>query len=637
MVSARPLRIAALVKQIPAFEELALGPDGRLVRDGVGAEIDPFCRRAVAQGVTMAAGSGGSCVVVTMGPPGAEDALREALACGANSAVLVSDPALAGSDSLVTARALAAVLRREGPFDLVLTGLHAVDSDTGQVGPEIAELLDLPFVSGVRELELVGEHLRLGCERDDGWVRAQVAMPAVLSVAERLCSPAKAGPDQWLPAGSDLIARVGVAELGEGPWGAAGSPTHVGQTRLLVTERRRRLLSGPLVEQVRQAVALLEAGGALDKEVGQEIFGVPVVSGAPSTVPPPAGPATTPVVAALVEPGRPRLGRELLGAAGRLARGIAGDAVAVVVVGDAAPSTLAASGAGRIVELVLPEASAADGSPGGSPDGPDEAMVASGVADWAEATAPWAILAPSTSWGRHIAGRVAARLGAGLIGDAIEVEVVDGRLLAWKPAFGGQLVAAVTSVSPVQMATLRPGVVAGVVARPPGRSDDVPAVPVFRVVLAERNGPVVLSGRVRDAAADLVPAAPVLVGVGQGVDPAAYGDLDALVSLLGAELVGTRKVTDQGWLPKTRQVGVTGHAVSPRLYVAIGLSGKFNHAVGVRRAGTVLAINTDPAAPIFDAADIGIVGDWREVIAGLTAELAKRVVTPARSTLPSAP
>jgi len=141
----------------------------------------------------------------------------------------------------------------------------------------------------------------------------------------------------------------------------------------------------------------------------------------------------------------------------------------------------------------------------------------------------------------------------------------------------------------------------------------------------------VLSGRVRDPVADLVPAAPVLVGVGQGVDPAGYGEIDALVALLGAELVGTRKVTDRGWLPKTRQIGVTGHAVAPRLYVAIGLSGKFNHTIGVRRAGTVLAINADPAAPIFDAADIGIVGDWREVVAGLAAELAERVGTAAGS------
>lgn len=137
-----------------------------------------------------------------------------------------------------------------------------------------------------------------------------------------------------------------------------------------------------------------------------------------------------------------------------------------------------------------------------------------------------------------------------------------------------------------------------------------------------------LSDRVRDPVADLVPRAPVLVGAGQGVDPAAYGELDDLVSLLEAELVGTQKVTDQGWLPKTRQVGVTGHAVAPRLYMAISLSGKYNHTVGVRRAGTVLAVNADPSAPISDTADIGIVGDRRETVARLTAELAVRMGAP---------
>ena len=150
-------------------------------------------------------------------------------------------------------------------------------------------------------------------------------------------------------------------------------------------------------------------------------------------------------------------------------------------------------------------------------------------------------------------------------------------------------------------------------------------IPVSRVVVAHRGGRVLLSDRVRDPVADLVQRAATLVAVGQGVDPAAYGELDALVALLGAELVGTRKVTDQGWLPKTRQIGVTGHAVAPRLYVAIGVSGKFNHSVGVRRAGTVLAVNDDPAAPIFDVADIGIVGDWRTAVAWLTTELAARI------------
>ena len=119
--------------------------------------------------------------MITLGPPPAEDTLREAIAWGADSGLLVTDAAFAGSDTLATARALAAVLRQEGPFDLILTGRNSVDADTGQVGPELAELLDLPFAGGVRELELGEGSLKVRCEYDDGYGESVVALPALLS------------------------------------------------------------------------------------------------------------------------------------------------------------------------------------------------------------------------------------------------------------------------------------------------------------------------------------------------------------------------------------------------------------------------------------------------------------------------
>src|SRR6476661_36633 len=131
------MRIAALVKQIPAFEEMELGPDGRLRRDGLDLEMNAYCRRAVAQAVALAAEHGGRCTVFTLGPPPAEDALREAIAWASArdvemDGVLITDRAFAGSDTLATAQALAAAIRHEGPFDLVLVGRNSVDADTGQ-------------------------------------------------------------------------------------------------------------------------------------------------------------------------------------------------------------------------------------------------------------------------------------------------------------------------------------------------------------------------------------------------------------------------------------------------------------------------------------------------------------------------
>ena len=188
-----PLRIAVLAKQVPLAESLEL-QEGRLVRTGVGVEMNPYCRRAVAQGVSLARDTGGTCTVVTLGPPGAEDVLREAVAWGADAGLHACDPAFAGSDTLATAGALAAVLRDAGPFDLILLGRNSIDGETGQVGPELAELLDLPFAGGVRRLHDGGAVWPLELEHDDGTQEVEVALPAVLSVAERLCDPVQGRP-----------------------------------------------------------------------------------------------------------------------------------------------------------------------------------------------------------------------------------------------------------------------------------------------------------------------------------------------------------------------------------------------------------------------------------------------------------
>ncbi len=256
------LRIASLAKQVPLAESLRL-EGGRLARDGVALEMNPYCRRAVAEGVILARDTGGSCTVVTLGPPSAEDVLREAIAWGADVGLHVCDEAFAGSDTLATALALAAALRAAGPFDLVLLGRNSIDGETGQVGPELAERLGLPFASGVRQIHDVGPLLRLQLEHDDGSQDVEVALPAVLTVAERLCDPCKVDPPGRAAVDPVRLRRMSADDLGAGPWGEAGSPTAVGATRPMEHARELLVLDGPLEHQVRRAVHELARRGAL--------------------------------------------------------------------------------------------------------------------------------------------------------------------------------------------------------------------------------------------------------------------------------------------------------------------------------------------------------------------------------------
>jgi len=573
----KPLKIAALVKQIPKLDEMQLGEDGRLVRTGVELHLNDYCRRAIRKGCDIAEATGGSCTAITLGPPEAHTALREAILCGCVNGLHVSDPAFAGSDTLATARALAATLQIHGPWDLVLCGRNSVDADTGQVPAQVAELLGLPFIAGVRELDLTGSTLKALLEHDDEWVEVEVEMPAVLSCAERLCDPCKIrDPEAWATVDATLLTSVTASDLGPGPWGQEGSPTWVGNVRLLEVTRAAEQLDGQNSENLDRLIEVLTQ---------RNVFASNQTDNGVVATPNPDGPSAI----VLSEPGRERTTAELLAATASM-----GCQSTVVGMGD--PKELSTLGADFLIQV---------------DDTTLEEELAQSLADYLTSNPPWAVLAPGTAWGRQVAARIAARLGAGLTGDAVGLEIDDNRLVSLKPAFGGQLVAEIRCDSPIQMATVRPGVL----PLPTPRA--AREIPVTDLSVDPRNT-VRVHKRWRDDNADLLANADIVVGVGIGVDPKDLPLVEQCADSIGAQLCATRKVTDNGWMPRARQVGITGHSIAPRLYIAVGTSGRFNHTVGVRQAGTVVGINTDPDCELWSWCDVGLIADWREALPAFT-------------------
>lgn len=597
------MRIAVLIKQVPHAETLELLPNGRIRREGVELEMNAYCRRAVTKGVELAAAASGSCTAITLGPPSAEEVLREAVAWGADDGVLVTDPAFAGSDTLATASALAAAIRHVGAFDLVLVGRNSVDADTGQVGPELAELLDLPFIAVARDLDVTDRVAMARCELDDGWRTVRVPLPAVVSVAERLCQPAKVPSEQRANVEAERLRRLSADALGAAPWGEAGSRTVVCETRVFEDARKGIVLCGPPAQQVNRLMELLTSWGmwpgedrtahndAVSRTTGSNAYSHNVDC-RESTEEDTRGARHGRDIAVLAERVQGRVTRELLGEASRHAIDVGGEVVAFSTApGD--PEELWAYGADRVVTV---EGAAV------------EEDFAAAIANWCEAVQPWAVLAPGTLWGREVAGRVAARLRAGLTGDAIELGVREGRLVCWKPAFGGRLVAAIRATSDIQIATVRPGVLP---LRAPRTGGGPARCTVLRASARQRVS--ILSEDREDHVGDLL-AAKQVVAVGAGIAPDEYVYIEPLLRALNGELAATRKVTDRGWLPRGRQVGLTGHSLTPDLYLALGIGGKFNHMVGARGARKIVAVNTDLAAPVFDWADAGLVADWHEVV-----------------------
>ncbi len=608
------MKIAICIKQVPVVSMLRFDEESRrVVREGVPNEVNPFDVLAVSAVAKLKQHADVEAVVYTMGPPQADEALVQCLAMGMDRAVHLVDRAFAGSDTLATARALALALRRES-FDLILCGRNSVDAETGQVGPEVAEMLGLPQVTGVRRLELDEQAGQVIVERetDEGHERLSCPLPALLTVTEGVAPEAFPRPDAVEAARSVPIEQLTAADLSDDPslFGTDGSPTWVGEVYSEESNREAVVVRNePVDVAVGRLMEYLDERGVFGDADDEDSGAIP------------RGPArergeagSVWVVAELLGGEVRPVTLELLGRASGLATRL-GTNVEAVLLGDVAErhaALLTAHGA-DVVWL------ADDARLARYDTESYTAILARVVADHA----PYAVLLGATTNGLDLAARLAARLELGLTGDCIGLDLdEEGRLVQLKPAFGGSVVAPILSRTRPQMATVRPGILTPAApdfAVPPDvRPLDVGGLDEPRVRLLES----VSVGSVEGAELEHARA---VVSVGMGIGgPENLGVARELADALGGSLGATRDLVDAGWMPRQHQVGLSGKAVSPRLYVAIALRGPLNHTVGIRKAGTVIAVNNSPRAPIFRAADFGIVGDYAEVVPALTAAVRAR-------------
>lgn len=224
------------------------------------------------------------------------------------------------------------------------------------------------------------------------------------------------------------------------------------------------------------------------------------------------------------------------------------------------------------------------------------------------------VLAPATVQMRNIMPMLAWKLDAGLTADCTGLEMESGDLLQTRPAFGNSLVATIRSLSEIQMATVRPGTF-------PAKETGGCAEFIVESCGFLQNNVKILSENDFCEGKPLAQADIILAG-GMGVgSKEGFGKLEKLAQKLAAGLAASRTAVDAGFAPFRCQVGLTGVTVSPRLYIAVGISGAVQHLAGMSASEKVIAINSDPKAPIFDYADYGIVGDWEEVVDKLLEEL----------------
>jgi len=610
----KPMKIVVCVKQIPDVAETKFDTEKRvLVREGVRNILNPFDRRSIAEAVRIKSLGGGEVVAMTMGPPQAEEALLECLAVGADRAVHLVDRSFAGADTLATARALAVALRREG-FDLIVCGKYSVDAETGQVGPEVAELLGVPHVTGVCKLDLETRPGYLTAERetDEGFETVECRLPALITAAERLIKPVKIKEPDIEAVRGRGVERVTALDLSTDSslFGHAGSPTRVADIISLEKSRDVEFITGD-ADQMAEAL--------LDRLCERGLFGGwgEAEERAVASFDRGADPIEGRGVLAVAEISGEELrgvSFELLGKGAELARTLGGEIVSLLIGYDVSgyARELAARGADRV--YLIEGERFADFNP---------LYYASALVEAIELLRPYAVLIPSTASGRDYAPRVAARLGLGLTADCVGLDLNElHELVQFKPAFGGQIVATILSATWPQMATVRPGIF----DKPaPDWSRSCPVERIDVNVPADDRYRVVARTQEAARASTEMDDAEIVVCVGMGIGgPENLREVEPLARSLGAAIGATRRVVDKGWVARQQQIGITGRAISPRLYIGVGVRGVFNHTIGIQRSGTIVAINTDPQAEIFQTADYGLVIDFNEIMPALTAAIEQR-------------
>ncbi|KYZ74760.1 electron transfer flavoprotein subunit beta [Anaerosporomusa subterranea] len=245
------------VKQVPDTTEVKIDPQtNTLIRQGVPSIVNPFDRNAVEAALQLKEKHGGKVTVISMGPPQAKDALKECLAMGADDAYLVSDRAFGGADTLATSYTLAAAIRKLGKFDMILCGKQAIDGDTAQVGPEIAEYLDIAQVTYVAKVAVHGDSVRVEREHEEGYEIIETKLPVLLTVVRSINEPRFPTVKGTMKANRKEIPviAVGDVDVDSDRLGLNGSPT---QVRRIFTPQQRTQGEIIQADSIREAVQAL--------------------------------------------------------------------------------------------------------------------------------------------------------------------------------------------------------------------------------------------------------------------------------------------------------------------------------------------------------------------------------------------
>ena len=627
-----PLNIIVCIKQVPDTNDMRIDPKtNNLIREGVPAVVNPTDLNAIEEALRFKDSFGANVSVLTMGPPQAEQSLREAIAMGADQGYLLTDRAFGGADTLATSYALWKAVQKieeqNGKSDFIFFGKVAIDGETGQVGPGLSVRMGYPIITYNSKTSIVDlENRFVEAERrvDDGIEHVRVPFPCAMTITEATNEPRQPTIDGLIRGKKAKINILNKETVSADPKriGLGGSPTYV--KKVVVPPPRKKGETKEATDPKEAAIWVvdkLSSLGAFGKKVSGGVISETSVEPAESVA------TESEQKAVAGEHGEvwvyiehrhgqaARVSWELLGEGKRLAK-IYGTKLCGIVLGSDVEALVKESYEYGADKVYLIESSVLK-------DYRNESYGKS-FAYLSNKHHPEVILMGGTSNGRDLAGVLATMIETGLIADCTYLDVDDkGGFNGTRPDFGGKEMS--TIVCPNRKPTMA-SVRTRVMKMPPRVENRVGELVRETVDLNEDEiREKILSFTPMEKAGAILEGADVIVAGGKGLgNPKNFGLIDDLAKLLDAQIGATRAVVYLDWISKDHQIGQTGVTVRARLYFAIGISGAVQHLVGMENSDIIVAINKDPEAPIFGVAKIGVVGDLFQVVPQLIEEIKSR-------------
>ena len=566
------MHIVACVKHVPDASDIRFDPITlNLIREGVPSIVNPFCLNALEVGIRIKDEMGARITAVSMGPLQAQEGLREALAMGADRAIMVSDREMAGADTLATSYTLwkaVAKIAETDPFDIILAGKVAIDGETGQVPPGLAVRFNIPIISNVTRIESVDLKSRTIIAKhrfDDGIEIVKAKLPAVLTVTEEANKPRRFTLDGMLKAKKTKIELWDKNAIGADIelLGLKGSPTIVKKVFPPPGRKQGETFDGTddpraAAKWLVQKLNAVNAFGELPPKPAELVAETADSNSVNATA---RNPGKFGEVWVWVEHfhGKPNeVSWELLGEGKRLARIYETELAALVIGNDASHLANEAFVYGADKVYVIENEALEDYR---------TQPYASAMAQVVKEHGPEVLLIGGTIRGRDLAGSAATLLETGLIADctALDVEIETGTFMGTRPDYGGNLMS--TIICPKQrptMASVRPRVMKSL---PPSYERKGEMIEVNVVLKPGDANTEVMDFEPIEKVGMRLEDAQVIVSGGRGLGSAKnFHLIEDLAKILHAQVGASRAAVRAGWIGSERQVGQTGFTVRPRVH-----------------------------------------------------------------------